>query len=153
MAINTFVIGVPIRVTQKMVAETFDMPDRGLNYKHEGFPPRVMIPHDNAPYLPFHERVLHLFSYHLFQFIRSKRTTVRHTDNQFLHHLQIENKINLLAQIFQDLIKIVRSNIKTLPYIMHLSYLIWKMGCNVDMNSSLHQSDYTSFDKHTFGRM
>ena len=42
---------------------------------------------------------------------------------------------------------------KIIPYGMHLSYLIQKMGCNVEIDPSFHQSKYTSFDKHTFGCM
>ena len=61
MSINTFMMGVLIRVTQKMVLETFDMPNKGLDVK----PPRV-ISHDNAPDLPFHEGILHLFISHFF---------------------------------------------------------------------------------------
>ena len=30
VAINTFVMGVPIRVTQGVVVKTFNMPDKGL---------------------------------------------------------------------------------------------------------------------------
>ena len=74
VAINSFVMGMPIRVTKNMVVETFDMPDRGLNSKHEGFPHRVMIPHDNAPDLPFQERILHMF---ISRPIGSKHTIVR----------------------------------------------------------------------------
>ena len=70
-----------------------------------------------------------------------------------MHHLQLENKINLPTLIYQDLVKTIKGNIKTIPYDMHLSYLIRKMGCNVDMDSPLHQSKYTTFDKHTFSLM
>ena len=70
-----------------------------------------------------------------------------------MHHLQADNKINLPALSFQDLIKIVRGSIKTIAYGMHLSYLIGKVGCNVEVGPHLQQSKYTSFDKHTFGHM
>ena len=55
--------------------------------------------------------------------------------------------------IFQDLIKVVRGNIKTIPYGMHLSYFIRKVGCDVIVDPPLLQSKYTYFDKHTLGRM
>ena len=67
-----------------------------------------------------------------------------------MHHIQTNNKINLPTLIFQDLIKVVQGSIKTIPYGMHLSYLIRKVGCNVEVDLFLQQSKYTSFDKHTF---
>ena len=76
----------------------------------------------------FMRGILHLFISHFFRPIRSKHTTVWHTEYWFMHHLQADNKINLLALIFQDLIKIVRGNIKIIPYGMRLSYLIRRMG-------------------------
>ena len=48
VAINTFVMGVPIRVTQGDVATAFDMPDDGRSDKHEGFLMSMLIPNDNA---------------------------------------------------------------------------------------------------------
>ena len=70
-----------------------------------------------------------------------------------MHHLQVGNKINLPTLIFQNMIKIVKGNIKTIPYGMHLSYLIRRKRCNIDVDPLLQQSKYTSFDKNTFGRM
>ena len=70
-----------------------------------------------------------------------------------MHHLQAENKISLLTLIFHDLVITVQGNVKTIPYNMHLTYLIRKMGCNVNVDLLLYQSKYTSFDKHNFGRM
>ena len=61
MEINTFVMGVPIRVTKRLMVETFDMLDEGLAFEHERFSFSMVIPNDNALNLPFHERVLHLF--------------------------------------------------------------------------------------------
>ena len=106
VAINTLVMGVPIRVTQNMVAETFNMPNEGLDSEREGFSLNMVIPHDNASNLPFHERVFHLLISHFFLPIGSKHTTVRHTDYWFMH-LHVSNRINSSALIFQDLIKIV----------------------------------------------
>ena len=71
-------------------------------------------------------------------------------DYWFMHHLQTGNKINLPTLIFQDLIKIIRDNIKTIPYGMNLSYLIKWKRCNVEVDPPLQQSKYTLFDKHTF---
>ena len=48
VAINTFVMGVPIRVNQGDVATAFDMPDDGRSDKHEGFLMRMLIPNYNA---------------------------------------------------------------------------------------------------------
>ena len=70
-----------------------------------------------------------------------------------MHYIQADNKINLPALIFQDLIKVVQGGIKTIPYGMHLSYLIRKVGCKVEVDLPLQQSKYTSFDKHTLGHM
>ena len=39
VAINTFVMGVPIQVTQGDVAMAFDMPNEGLNGEHVSFLP------------------------------------------------------------------------------------------------------------------
>ena len=36
---------------------------------------------------------------------------------------------------------------------MHLSYLILKMGCNVDIDPLIPQSKFTTFDKYTFRLM
>ena len=36
---------------------------------------------------------------------------------------------------------------------MHMSYLILRMRCNVEVDPSCHQSKFTTFNKHTFGRM
>ena len=36
---------------------------------------------------------------------------------------------------------------------MHLSHIIRKEGCNVDVDPPLQQSKYTSFDKHTLRHM
>ena len=44
VAINTFIMGVPIRVTQRVVVETFDMPDSDLTFKHEGLSLNMVIP-------------------------------------------------------------------------------------------------------------
>ena len=54
VVINTFMMGVPIRVTLGVVVETFNMPDKGLDFEHEGFSLSMMILHDNALDLPFH---------------------------------------------------------------------------------------------------
>ena len=48
VAINTFVIGWPIRITQEDVATAFDMPDKGLSDEHTGYLPSMLIPHDNS---------------------------------------------------------------------------------------------------------
>ena len=66
VAINTFVMGVPIRVTQSEVATTFNLLDRGHSDEHEGFPLSILIPNDNAPNLPLDERLLHMFISHFF---------------------------------------------------------------------------------------
>ena len=94
----------------------------------------MVIPNDNAPDLLFHEKVIHLIISHFFQLIGSKHTIVRQTDYWFMHHIQTNNKINLPTLIFQDLIKVVQGSIKTIPYGMHLSYLIRKVGCNVEVD-------------------
>ena len=36
---------------------------------------------------------------------------------------------------------------------MHLSYLILKIGCKVDVDPSIPQSKFTFFDKHSIGLM
>ena len=41
----------------------------------------------------------------------------------------------------------------TIPYCMHLSYLIQKIRCNVDVDPPLQQPKYTSFDNHTLRHM
>ena len=66
VVINIFVIGVPIWVIQGVVAKTFVMLDNGLGDEHAGFPQSMLIPNDNAPDLPLHERLLHLFIFHFF---------------------------------------------------------------------------------------
>ena len=48
MAINTFVMGVPIWVTQGNVATTFDMSDEGLSDEHVSYPSTMLIPNDNT---------------------------------------------------------------------------------------------------------
>ena len=76
VAINTFVIGVPIRVTQEDVAIAFDMSDSDCNDEHEGFPVSMLIPNDNALDLLLHER-LYICSYLIFfRLTGSKHTTV-----------------------------------------------------------------------------
>ena len=80
VSINTFVIGVPIQLTRRVVAETFATLDNDLGDEHVGFPISMVMPNDNALDLPFHERVLHLFIFHFFRPIRSKHTIVWHTD-------------------------------------------------------------------------
>ena len=75
---------------------------------------------------------------------------MRQIDYWFMYHDQVGNQINLSSLIFQDLIKVVRGNIKTIMYCMHLSYIIRGAGCNVEVDLPLQQSKYTSFDKHTF---
>ena len=62
---------------------------------------------------------------------------MQHTKFWFMHHLLADNKINLSALIFYDLIKVVWDNIKTISYGMHLSYLIRKVGCNVEVDPPL----------------
>ena len=54
VVINTFVMGMPIRVTQRVVPERFNMSDIGLSDEHEGFPMSMVIPNDNALDLSFH---------------------------------------------------------------------------------------------------
>ena len=54
VAINNFVMGMPIQVTQAMVAKIFEMLDSGLDSEHEGYPSSMIVPHDNAPDLLFH---------------------------------------------------------------------------------------------------
>ena len=66
VVINTFVMGVLIRVTQSDVVITFNIPNRGRSNEHEGFPLRKLIPNDNAPNLPLYERLLHMFISHFF---------------------------------------------------------------------------------------
>ena len=48
VSINTYVMGVPIWVTQKNVATAFDMPDSSHNDEYEGFPMSMLIPNNNA---------------------------------------------------------------------------------------------------------
>ena len=153
VAVNTIVIDVPIQVTQGMMAQTFDMPDSDCSDEHEGFPMSMLIFNDNAPDLPFHERLLHLFISHFFWPIGSKHMIVHQIDYQFMYHIHVDNKINLPALIFQDLIKVVQGSIKTITYNMYLSYLIRRAGCNVLVVLSFQRSKYVSFDKHTLGRM
>ena len=64
VAINTFMMGVPIRVTQKDVAAAFDMPDKGLSDEYVGYLSTMLIPNYNALNLPLYERLLHLFISH-----------------------------------------------------------------------------------------
>ena len=66
VAINTFVMGVLIRVTQAMVAKIFGMLESGPDSEHEGYLSSMIMPNDNAPYLLFHERLLHLFISYIF---------------------------------------------------------------------------------------
>ena len=80
MAINTFVMGKPIRITQKDVATAFDMPDEGLSDEHVGYLPSMLILDDNATDLPLHDRLMDLFVSHFFQPIGSKHTTVCQID-------------------------------------------------------------------------
>ena len=80
VAINTFVMGRPIWITQEDVATTFDMPNKGLNDEHTGYPPSMLIPNDNALDLLLHDRLLHLFMSHFFRPIGSKHTTVHQID-------------------------------------------------------------------------
>ena len=61
VAINNFIMGVPIQVTQGDVATTFDMLDSGCNDEHEGFLVSKLIPNDNALDLQLHARLLHFF--------------------------------------------------------------------------------------------
>ena len=67
---------------------------------------------------------------------------MRHINYLFMHHFQADNKINLPVLIFQYLIKIVRGSIKIIPYGMYLSYLIQKVGCNVEIDHLVQQSKY-----------
>ena len=66
MAINTFVMGVPIQVTQGDIATTFDMLDKGRNDEHEGFSMSMLIPNNNALDLQLHDKFLHLVISHFF---------------------------------------------------------------------------------------
>ena len=47
-AINTFVMGRPIWVTQWEVVITFEMLDEGLSDEHAYYPSTMLIPNDNA---------------------------------------------------------------------------------------------------------
>ena len=69
MAINTFVMGVPIQVSQGDVATAFDMLNSSYSDRHEGLPMSMLIPNDNAPDLMLHDRLLHLFISHFFRSI------------------------------------------------------------------------------------
>ena len=80
VVIHTFVMGVPIWVTQGVVVETFVMLDNDLGDEHVDFPQSMLIPNVNVPDLPFHERVLHLFISHFFRPIGSKHITVCQID-------------------------------------------------------------------------
>ena len=46
VAMNTFVMGVPIRVTQRVVAETVAMPGNSFGDEHIGFPLSMLIPNE-----------------------------------------------------------------------------------------------------------
>ena len=74
-------------------------------------------------------------------------------DYWFMYHVQVGNRINLSALIFQDLIKVIKGSIKTILYGMHLSYNMIRAGCNVSMDPPFQRFKYTCFDKHTFGYM
>ena len=87
MAINTFVIGVLIWVTQSDVATAFNISDRGHSDEHKGFPPSILMPNDNALNLPLDERLLHLFILYFFQPIGLKHTMVRQIDYWFMYHV------------------------------------------------------------------
>ena len=47
-------MGMPIRVTQGGVAQTFDMSDLGRSDEHEGFLASMLIRNENAPDLSRH---------------------------------------------------------------------------------------------------
>ena len=77
VATNTFLMGVPIQVTQDSVATAFDMLDEGFSDEYTSYPTTMLIPDGNAPDLPLRERLLHLFVSHFFRPIGSKHTTIR----------------------------------------------------------------------------
>ena len=87
MVINTYVMGVPIWVTQKNVATSFDMSDEGLSDKHASYPTIMLIPNDNALNLPLHKRFLHLFVSHFFRTIGLKHITIRLIDYWLMHQV------------------------------------------------------------------
>ena len=66
-----------------------------------------------------------------------------------MYHVTVGNMINLSTLIFQDLIKVIMGNIKTILYGMHLSNIMIRVGYNVSMDPPLQRSKYTCFDKHT----
>ena len=66
MAIDTFVMCVPIWVTQGDIATIFDMPDNDRSDEHERFSMSMLIPNDNASDLWLHDRLPHLFIFHVF---------------------------------------------------------------------------------------
>ena len=95
VVINTFVMSMPIRITQKDVATVFDMLDEGLSDEHAGYPPSMLVPNVNALNLPLHDKLLQLFVSHFFRSVRLKYTMVRQIDYQFMYQVQAGNKINL----------------------------------------------------------
>ena len=111
--------------------------NRSRSDEHEGFPLSILVPNDNAPDLPLDEKLLHLFISHFFRPIWSKYTTVCQIEYCFMYHVQVDNRINLSALIFQDQIKVIRGSIKTIPYGIHLSYIMMRAGCNVSVDPSL----------------
>ena len=113
----------------------------------------MVVANDNAPLLPFHERLLHLFISHFLRPIKSKHTTIQHSDYWFMYRVQQLSVINLPTLIFQDLIKLVKGNVKTIPYVMHLSCFILRMRCNVSVDPPVAWSKFTSFNRHTIAQM
>ena len=85
VTINIFVMGRPIRITERDVATSFNLPDRSCRTEHEGFPSSMLIPNDNALDLPLNDRLLHLFVSHFFHPIGLKHTMVRQIDYWFIH--------------------------------------------------------------------
>ena len=80
MAINTFMMGMPIWITQGVVAQVFGLSDDGVNSEHKGYLSNMIVPNDNTPFLLFHERLLHFFITHFFQSIGLKHTIIRYSD-------------------------------------------------------------------------
>ena len=153
VAINTFVMGMPIRVYQGDVAIVFKMPEKSLDDDHAIYPPTMLIFNDNALDLQLHDRLLHLFISHFFPTHRAEAYQGAPDWLLVCAPCLSNNQINLLIMIFQDLIKVVRGSIKTIPHGMHLSHIIRRARCNIDVDHPLLQFKYISFDKHAFGHM
>ena len=128
--ITTFVMEKTLVVTKESIARVLGILDVGDCNEEQLFPDTIKTVNNQARYLSFEDRVLHIFISHVLRPFGIKYSIIRDTDYWWLYMLK-KKKTNLTWFILNDLLRVVQGKEKTLVFGMVISFYLKKSGIDV----------------------